>query len=388
MTQGTRLWIFQLRDKWSEVKVPDREQRGWIWTGQIAQLVPTESQRARLKVGYDQFNAYQRLRKAGRGAEGINGIRECLAVEREIWGDDHIDVASTWGFLADELRQAGKFAEAAEAYRLVVDIRRRLLGRRDENTLNASHALATLLNDLGESQRARATHRETLEIRTEDLGPKHTRTLGSMNNLANALESAGDFRGAEELHRQTLDLKREQLGDKHPQTLASMNNLATILRALGSYTAARTMLEETLTLKRDTFGQAHPLTIGFLSNLSVMQAGAGDTNDALSSFDKIRRATRKYAATLLPELSEAEQLQFPRVLATSRLANSLTFVLLRWGSPHARVRFADYDHVASLFPRRVTSRSHLVGMSDLARKLSLPGVECGFGKDVDSLQRG
>ncbi len=292
--KGTRLWVFEVKARqWANVKVPDGEQKGWIHRAEVEDILLSEADQKRQLDSYDLYLRAEKLEAAHDLAAAIELMRQSVAIDRDILGDDHPDVADAWGTLANLLSDIGQAAEAAEICRRTLKIRREMLGETHPLTHAAMNNLANSLTDLGDYQAARDLHQRSLELKRQVQGAKHPDTLISMNNLASLLWNLGEFTEARTLYEQTIALRREVLGPKHAYTLASMNNLAGVLDNLGDHAAAHTLHEEVLAARRETLGENHPRTLRSMNNLALVLAHLGDLNASRQLHEQTLAARRQ-----------------------------------------------------------------------------------------------
>src|SRR5438552_5096886 len=101
----------------------------------------TAAQKERLKER-DRFGAEtQKLRQAGKLAEAIAAAEKMLAIERDVFGNGHEDVAGSLEQLAEMHEQREDFAAARKARQEVLAIRTKLHGEKHWRVTDARLAL-------------------------------------------------------------------------------------------------------------------------------------------------------------------------------------------------------------------------------------------------------
>ncbi|CAN0352118.1 unnamed protein product, partial [Hapterophycus canaliculatus] len=161
----------------------------------------------------------------------------------------------------------GKYA-AAEGF-----VRRRLAI--DEQVYGPQHPeIATDHNNLADllSSQVRAAeplHGRWQAIREKVPGPEHSDVAQSLNNeaadrcsLAAFAELQGKFEESERHYRLSLTMDETFYGRDHHEVAKDLNNLAIVLSAQGKYAEAIPLLERAFEIRKKVLGGDHPDTIG------------------------------------------------------------------------------------------------------------------------------
>ncbi len=245
-----------------------------------------------------------------------------LAVNRETYGDDHVEVAKAMHDLASILRAKGEFAKAETLYVASLELKRRHLPENDASTLGTLNAtglvreeqgdvqggieilrdalarsqelegedletravimsnLGALLIRIGEYEEAETVIRESLTLKRELKGDDHPGVGVSLNQLARAVNHQGRYDEAEAIYREQIEWGRRVLGDDHPSIATYMNNLATVLKDKGEYAEAEVLQRQVLEMYRARFGDEHPLIAMSYNNLANLRHDQGDFEEA------------------------------------------------------------------------------------------------------------
>ena len=273
----------------------------WCITAASAEDSPpkpelTAVQQKRLKER-DAFKLECRQhRQAGKLAEAIEATQKMLAIEREVFGEEHDEVLVSMDFLAQRQRDFDDFAAARKTREEILAIRRKVSGvdhwrtadaRRDlehvdlleklspddrREVLRASvlNSLAERFASMGQYTDAEPLYRQALKIRQTVLGEQHPDCAISLNNLAGFYESMPDYAKAEPLRRQALAIRQKVLGEKHPDYAISLNNLAWLYNANGEIAKAEPLLRQALEINRMVLGETHPGYATGLNNLAAI----------------------------------------------------------------------------------------------------------------------
>ena len=195
--------------------------------------------------------------------------REALAIRRDLFGEDHEEVAESLTSLAAILSAGRDPAAAGPLAREALRIRIAALGPAHPSIAETLNVLARTLEINGEYEEAERLFQEALAMRRSTLGEGHAEVATSLNNLASLSTSRGDFTGADSLYREALAIRRATLGERHPYVASTLNNLAVVQDQLGRYDEAAALYGESLSLRRSTLGDLHPDLARGLSNFGL-----------------------------------------------------------------------------------------------------------------------
>jgi CHAT domain-containing protein/Tfp pilus assembly protein PilF len=222
-----------------------------------------------------------RLRQEGKLAEAVAAAEQVLAIEREVLGEAHADVAETLEWIASVQEEREEFAAAREARKAVLAIVTKLYGEKDWRVTDARLTLADvtrlentgpdLCRRLADAQQSvntlyhRGRYAEAIEAarRAQDilkqaLGEKHRAYAAGLNTLAALYHHQGEHAKAEPLYHQCLEIRKEVLGERHPAYAESLNNLAALYTSRGEYTKAEPLYRQALEIRKQVLGEGHP----------------------------------------------------------------------------------------------------------------------------------
>ena len=205
-----------------------------------------------------------------------NLIGKSLKMRREIFGNDHLDVAATLENIAILEWNKGNYAAAETHFKESLEIRLRLLGEESEEAATSLNNLGVLYATQGELEKSEPFIRESLSLRRKLLDNDHPDLAESINNLGNILYNMGNLDAAELLYRESLELDRKLLGDNHPDLAISLNNLAALLASKEDFEDAESLYKESLEMRRRLLGEKHPGVATVLNNLGSLNIEKGD----------------------------------------------------------------------------------------------------------------
>ena len=266
----------------------------------------TASQQERLKESRALWMQGSDLLEAGKIAEAIAVEEKVLAIEREIFGNEHDRVTGVLALLAelhevqDDFESAKKVRTESlaaltrrfgQAHWRVTDtrialedmIRRSRMSRGDRNVLAAARSASEKMGDLyRQGLFAEALEEASFvnECHRQLLGTQHPIYAKSLSNLALMHESLGGYDQAERLYRQALDIIKPTLGEQHPAYATGLNNLAALCEVVGDFAQAERLFRQTLELRKQSLGEEDSDYATTLNNLAVHYDHLGDFDKA------------------------------------------------------------------------------------------------------------
>jgi hypothetical protein len=262
----------------------------------------TAAQQERLKERDRLVAEVGKLRAAGKLAEAIAACANKLAIEREVYGNVHDEVAGSLEELAGLYEEREDFAAARTARREVLKIRVSLHGEQDWRAADARRALVDLdrLAKMTPEQRRSLTEarradeqveqlyaagkyteclplvRRALEIRKQIMGEGHPHYAASLNTLGQLYHATGDYAKAEPLYTRSRELRRQALGEEHPEYAESLNNFGGLCQETGDVVRAESLFRQALGVFQRTLGKEHPRCADCLGNIATLYQEAGD----------------------------------------------------------------------------------------------------------------
>lgn len=260
-----------------------------------------------------------KLADEGKHAESLVVAEQVLAMELELYGEQHRDVAGSLNWIGRQHVALDRIPAAIAVHKQrvaileelpevtdwkVADARRVLEGLRFERDLpaklRAELRQAEKLTDDGMAsfeeglfQASLAEFREAYDIRKRVLGEETAATAESENNLGYLLVFMGDYAAARPLYERALAARLKILGEYHPATALSMNHLGELLVATNECSSAKLHFERSLVVNRNVLGEDHPDTVLSLHNLGTVLYDMGDYAAAQMYYEQVVAARRK-----------------------------------------------------------------------------------------------
>ncbi len=184
-------------------------------------------------------------------------LQRALALRKNTFGPDSLEVAETLHNLAS-LEFARNKYEAAEARFREALALRRARGAGPGELAATLEQLGATLSDMGKHVEAEPFLREALALHRQS-GPDTPETAAAMDSLALALHRKGDFKQAEALFRDAVEQGRRLPASVTPARVSSTLNLARLVHRYDrDPRAAEPMYREALSLARSLYPNDHP----------------------------------------------------------------------------------------------------------------------------------
>jgi len=152
---------------------------------------------------------------------------DALALKREVFAPDHIEIGYSLNNLGQLYRQRGQYAEAEPAIREALDIFRKAVGPQHGNVAIIMVGLGHLLRDAERYEEAEAYFEEALPILETAFGDGSVHALTARNGWAYSIMLRGDSVSAESMFLALIS-KAEELEEEHPELGIAYSGLASI----------------------------------------------------------------------------------------------------------------------------------------------------------------
>ncbi len=221
------------------------------------------------------------LDRQGHYKDAERSYRDALALQHQLYGKSHRDIARTLEDLAQALDDDGDLKSAIALMREAVSMQRELLGAAPHPDLaDVVNDLGILIEENGDYAESASLYRESIAMYRRLYGDKHPRIASGLNNLAGVLKEQGDLANSESTYRQALAMERELLGAEHPDVGNTLNNLAAVQYDRGDPKGALATMSEALRVYRKLYPNDHPDVAAVTNRVGFWLTMAGDYTDA------------------------------------------------------------------------------------------------------------
>ena len=220
---------------------------------------------------YDRIGKYSQ-------AEGFH--KKALMIRKNIFGEDHTDVASSYNNLASVYCTLGKYNQAKELHEKALVIWGKINGEDHVDVARSYNNLASVYSSLGEYNQARELYEKALVIWKKINVEDHVDVAPCYINLAAVYCRLGKYDQAKELHEKALVICKKFFGEDHTQTAASYFHLAKVYRRLEEYNQAKKLIERALIIWKKIFGEDHAHVATSYNDLGSVHYSQEEYNQA------------------------------------------------------------------------------------------------------------
>jgi CHAT domain-containing protein len=259
--------------------------------------------------------------RAGKLAEAAKEAEAMMAIEREVLGDRHRDVAGSLELLARLYSRMGQWAAALKAARNLVEVKTALLGaehwdvavarvwrddlervsKLDEGQLRRfgeAIRLQARFDRLFRSERyeeAAALTRSAMVIYRQLLGRRNEGYYRSLVDLGRALQAQKNSIGAVPWLEEAVEVGRELYGEHGPKYAAALGSLSDALYLVGDLGRSQALLERGLEIRRELGLTRTADHLFFLENLAKILEETGHPDKARPFAEQALELARRTA---------------------------------------------------------------------------------------------
>jgi tetratricopeptide (TPR) repeat protein len=200
------------------------------------------------------------LHDVGEARKAIVYYEKALKIDREIYGENHPDVATRYNNLGLAWDTLGDSKKAIDYYEKALKIDREIYGENHPAVATDYNNLGSAWYALGDSKKAIDYFEKALKIDREIYGENHPAVATDYNNLGGAWNTLGDSKKAIDYFEKALKIGIEIYGENHPAVATRYNNLGLAWKTLGDSKKAIDYLQRSYRIFRDFYGDNHPHT--------------------------------------------------------------------------------------------------------------------------------
>ena len=153
-------------------------------------------------------------------------LDEVLAIQRELYADDQVELAHTLDSLSEAYSREGNWPAAERLTRKATEIKKSVHGRDSIEVAKSISYLASVIHYLERHDESEVLWREALAIQREKLGDVHPDVAKTTQDLALAVLNQGKYDEGVRLLRTALQYSRALYGKYHPNIAAVLLYLA------------------------------------------------------------------------------------------------------------------------------------------------------------------
>ena len=291
---------------------------GWL-RGFALQLAEAIGEPAWKQLNQSAVQLYH----AGQYAQAVSLAEDALVLARQIWGEEHPNIATSLNNLALLYQSQGRYAEALPLYEQALEMRKRLFAGDHPDVATSVNNLAYLYNSQGRYAEALPLYEQALEMRKRLFVGDHPDVASSLNNLAGLYESQGRYAEAQPLYQQALEMTKRLFVGDHPNVATSLNNLALLYKSQGRYAEALPLLEQALEMTKRLFVGDHPDVATSVNNLAYLYNSQGRYAEALPLYEQALEMRKRLFVGDHPDVATSLNNLAALLTATRRYSEAL-----------------------------------------------------------------
>ncbi len=192
---------------------------------------------------------------AGDQVQADAAFREALAIRQQ--AGQLSQLASAWNTVALVAEKRGDLDEAERLHREALAVNRQLRGERHPDVAINLFNLARVHQRRHDYAGAQPLFEEVLAIDSEIYGPDHPEVATDLTLLANNLQILNQLDRADEQFARALAIFRAKLEPGHHRIATTLQGIGQLRFAQGRFAEAETLLREALELRRARVGENH-----------------------------------------------------------------------------------------------------------------------------------
>jgi eukaryotic-like serine/threonine-protein kinase len=181
--------------------------------------------------------------------------RRALDLRKELYGNEHPDIADSLHNLGDVLAGNGNYSEAEALHREALAMRQKLFGAEHPQVAKSLLNVAEVVwRQGGRSAEAESLDREALAMAKKLLGNDDVIVASALHGLSNIAHHERKYADAEAPLREVLAIERKQLGDPNPTVAGTLLDLGWALELQNKFAEAEPLLRESIAMRKKIYG--------------------------------------------------------------------------------------------------------------------------------------
>jgi Tfp pilus assembly protein PilF len=207
---------------------------------------------------------------------GLSALGRALAIEEEVYGPNHAEVAGALANLGIVQQLLGELPAGRVSLERALAIKEAAYGPDHPQVARTLANLGNVQQRLGELPAARVSLERARAIFEAAYGPDHLETAMTLTDLSIVTAQLGDLPAARLSLERALAIEEAAYGPDHLEVARTLANLGIVQQLLGELPAARVSLERALAIEETANGPDHLEVARTLANLGNVQEQLGD----------------------------------------------------------------------------------------------------------------
>ncbi len=247
---GQTVWAFKTEGKWTWVKHPEFNEKGWIPLADHQTPKQTDQQKQLLKEVIQLLKQIENIKSTTYSAERHQAQQKVWQNLQQVYGSNHPDTAAALANYGIELDKKGEYLKSIRILKETIPVLERWKGEDHLDTVRALEMLSAIQFRAAQYRDARTTLERVSKLRErhfpEDIKGKAT----VLANLGVMYERQGDITQARILIERSVELRTKAFGPSHKETLSGKRQLAGVLYVLEDISGARKLYDEIILTNR------------------------------------------------------------------------------------------------------------------------------------------
>jgi CHAT domain-containing protein len=266
--KGTRLWIFRMEGELLEVKVPGKQQRGWLTKADIQLFQPTAAESTLLSATHEQLKKTEQLAKASKYAEAHQIVDESITVVRKVFGSESPLIGKLYSIHGDLYKQAGDLNNAQTKYESARLFYIEVLGEEHPSVARTLISLSDLARSQGDYQSAKKFMIDSLKIKLESGDTERSELADNLRTAGILCSETDDLLKARFFLEQALEMQRQL--PNQDELASTLNSLGVVFAQQGNFVEAKKSYDEALKIQVQTLGPDNANVADTLNNLGTL----------------------------------------------------------------------------------------------------------------------
>jgi tetratricopeptide (TPR) repeat protein len=211
----------------------------------------------------------------GKLADAEREHLRALALQEQLHGPNHVDVATVLMQLGYDYVARGQNNDALATWQRALDIRGRLLGTEHPEYASTLVDVCNVYYFRKELDRAADCYERALAIEERIFGPDHEALTTAINNSGNVYSDRKEYARAAAAYRRAIAISERTYGPDSPHLASAVANLGDVFLEQGHTDVARQYYRRAIALREKAVGPKHRWLGGMLTSMgeSYMRDG-------------------------------------------------------------------------------------------------------------------
>lgn len=214
--------------------------------------------------------------------KALKAHQNALQTRLSIWGEEHGDVAASYGNLASLYHSTGAWRKSLDYYQKALGIRRKVYGENHFRTASSYLGIGDMYFLKGNLDKALVFTEKGIKIKEVHLGEGHFRLAGDYKDLGMIYRDKGELDKASEYYQKALTINRATFGDQHFVTARMYDNFAEISQLKGELEKTLEYLQKALEIRKAIYKENNPELAKSYGNIGITYIKQHKLDEALA----------------------------------------------------------------------------------------------------------